>query len=103
LQSQAVKVATCGSQHSVRSIYRLASTLATVCWPTQLLAWPTCPLNLLGFNLKAVAPQRLPQMHNGKIIIIAYKMLMGNGPRAGAEAQGPTVEMANVWRALKTF
>jgi len=55
------------------------------CGQLSLLAWPTCPLNSRGHNLKTVAPQRLPQMHNGKIIIIAYKMLMGNGPGVGAE------------------
>lgn len=69
--------------------------------------------------MQTVAPQRLPQMHNGKIIIIAYKMLMGNvgqalaGGVAGTKQDPSAMEKwqmfgkrqaaAGVESALKTF
>lgn len=51
-------------------------------------------------QLSTFAPQRLPQMHNGKIIIIAYKMLMGNGPRPKRQRKcfGQLLALQKKWK-----
>lgn len=65
------------------------------------------PIKFGGSTLQTVAPQRLPQMHNGKIIIIAYKMLMGSwGVREGAwpgtkQDPGAMESWQNVWQSGK--